>query len=255
MIRGCLLDLSGVLYVGDSPIPSAATALAKLQGLGIPVRYITNTSRSPRARIAERLRAMGFEIDGADIITAPIAVRAEIEKRSLRPFLLIHPDLESEFTGLRQEPPNAVVVGDAGEYFTYERMNRAFRLLMDGAPLLAVGTNRYFREAAGLSLDVGPFVAALEFATGTQAEVFGKPSATLFHSACAAIGCEPGEVVMVGDDLESDVLGALGAGLQAILVRTGKFRPADASQLVDGAVLLDDISAAVDWVAERACQL
>lgn len=139
-----------------------------------------------------------------------------------------------------------MLVGDAGPYFTYERLNAAFRLLLDGAPLLAIARNRYFRRDEGLSLDMGPFVAALEYATGVEAELYGKPSPAFFREALEHLGHAPGETLMVGDDVESDVLGALDPGLHATLVRTGKYHRGDESGLGERAHVFDDFPAVVD---------
>jgi HAD superfamily hydrolase (TIGR01458 family) len=95
---------------------------------------------------------------------------------------------------------------------------------MDGAELIALQRNRYWLRPEGLALDVGPFVAALEYAARVDAFVVGKPSADFFATILAGIPAEPGEAAMVGDDVESDVGGALDAGLAGVLVRTGKYR-------------------------------
>jgi len=233
-IKGLLLDLGGVLYQGGKPIPGAAEALEALAGSGTPVRFLTNSSRNSRTQVQRRLKQMGLGIPREQIFTAPLAIRDHLERHGLRPLLLVHPELECEFEGLDRENPDAVVLGDAGAAFTYARLNRAFRLLREGAVLLAVGQNRYFREQDGLSLDAGPFVKALEYASGTQALILGKPSRDFFLKAVEALGCEPAEVLMVGDDVESDVNGALAAGLQAALVRTGKYQEGDEEKMAQG---------------------
>jgi len=174
--------------------------------------------------------------------------RNYLEKKRLSPYLLVHPDLETEFSGLISAEPNAVLVGDAAHAFTYENMNAAFRLLLEGAPLLAMGVNRYFLEVDKFILDAGPFVAALEYATGTQATVLGKPSREFYREAVASLGCDPGETVMVGDDVEADVIGAIEAGLEALLVRTGKYRAGDEQKLAGKAACVADIGEAVERI-------
>jgi len=161
----------------------------------------------------------------------------------------VHPDLLPEFEEFSTAEPNAVVLGDAGGALTYDGLNRAFRLLMEGGPLIAMGRNRYFREGGGLSLDAGPFAAALEYAAGIHAEVVGKPAAEFFHAAVRDLGCSPAQVVMIGDDVHDDVCGAIDAGLQGILVRTGKYRPGDEKQLkAPDATTVDDLAAAVEKI-------
>ena len=245
-IRGCLLDLSGVLHVGAQPLPGAVAAVARLRRLPLALRFITNTSRTPRAAILGQLRRMGFAVSSDELITAPLVARTALENRGLRPYLLVHPDLRPDFGGVPTHHPNAVVVGDAGTHFTYRRLNRALQILMTGAPFLAIANNRYFMDIDGLNLDAGAFVAGLEFASGRRAEVLGKPAPAVFLDACTAMNLEPSAVVMIGDDAHADVLGALDAGLQAILVKTGKFRESDAALVAGRARVLDDLTAVAE---------
>lgn len=242
-IKGVLLDLSGVLYVGDSALPNAHEAIATLQAVGMPFRLVTNTTRSPRKEIVGKLQRLGFDFPESWIFTPPMAVRQYLDQSGAHPFLLIHPDLAPEFDGYAMSHPNVVVMGDAGSFFTYDRLNAAFRVLQSGADFIAMGNNRYFREADGLSLDIGPFVKALEYASGKQATIVGKPAAGFFHAAVAALGLRPADVLMVGDDAIADVQGALDAGLQATLVKTGKYLPGDEVQIDSpGWHLIDSIA-------------
>ncbi|MEJ2633404.1 MAG: TIGR01458 family HAD-type hydrolase [Acidihalobacter sp.] len=251
-IRGVLLDLSGVLHVGNTALPGAVSALRRLRSIGLPLRYVTNTTRQPRVSLVERLNSMGFAIAAEEVLTPTQAALAYLKDHALRPYLLIHPELHVEFSGMDTRSPNAVVLGDAAQDFTYDNLNAAFRLLMEGAPLLALGDNRYFREPDGLSLDIGPFKTALEYAADTRARVLGKPAPAFFHQAVAALGCTPAETLMIGDDATADVDGALRAGLQGLLVRTGKYRNGDERRIESpGAVLLDDLPAAVEWILEK----
>ncbi|MGZ4174248.1 MAG: HAD hydrolase-like protein, partial [Solirubrobacteraceae bacterium] len=119
---------------------------------------------------------------------------------------------------------DAVIIGDLGPAFGYDVLNAAFRHVMDGAELIALQKNRYWLRTDGLSLDVGPFVAAIEFATGSEAYVVGKPAHGFFDQVLADLGVGPEAAALVGDDIESDIGGALSAGLAGILVRTGKYR-------------------------------
>ena len=252
MIKGVLLDLSGTLHVGESPIPGAVAALRRLQATGLPLRFVTNTSRKTRESLHEELCRMGFEIPREHIFSAPLALRRYLERHRLRPYLLVHPNLVPEYEGLNREHPDAVVVGDAEDDFTYQKMNEAFRLLKAGARLLATGRTRYFEGAEGLQIDAGPYVAALEYAAETKAEVLGKPSAGFFLAAVAELGLQPSECIMVGDDAETDIAAALAAGLQGILVRTGKFRAGDEAKIPrQGFLVAKDIAAAVEEIIAR----
>jgi HAD superfamily hydrolase (TIGR01458 family) len=252
MIKGVLLDLSGVLYVGKKPLPGAHEALRRLVASGLPTRFVTNTTRSPRNAILAKLAGMQFRAADDTLFTAPQAALAYIEQQDLHPYLLIHPDLQGEFPQHPHEAWDSVLVGDAGAEFTYHNLNTAFRIVIDGAPLLAMGYSRYFKESQGLSLDIGPFVAALEFAADVRAKVLGKPAPEFFEAAVSGLGCEPEQVVMVGDDAQADVGGAIAAGLQGVLVRTGKYRPGDEDSIEQPSVMaVDDITAAVEWILDH----
>jgi len=251
MIKGVLLDLSGTIHIGHTPLPGAATAVRALEKAGLPLLFVTNTSRRTRATLHRDLNAIGFDIDAAEIFTAPLAVRRYLEEHRLRPYLLVHPNLLPEFEGLEVENPNAVVVGDAEDDFSFGRMNEAFRLLKGGATLLATGRTRYFEGAEGLELDAGPYVAALEYAAETTAVVLGKPAATFFHEAAGELGVDPRDCIMIGDDAETDVAAAVAAGLQGILLRTGKYRAGDEAKIAGDFIVADDIVAAVEEVLGR----
>jgi HAD superfamily hydrolase (TIGR01458 family) len=247
-IKGVLLDIAGVLYNGDSVVPGAIQGLQALRAAGLPLRLVTNASRWPKQVLLDHLRRLGFDVSGEEVFTATEALIAHLVRDRLRPFLLVHPNLDEEFEALDRERPNAVVVGDAADRFTYQRLNAAFRLLIDGAPLLAIATNRYFREADGLSLDAGPFVAALEYAAQAEAMLFGKPAPAFFQAVLTDLGTSPVETVMIGDDVDADVNGALSLGLQARLVKTGKYRTGDERRIGEGGHCVADVGEAVDAV-------
>ena len=134
-------------------------------------------------------------------------------------------DVKDDFEGLEEsDSPDAVIMGDLGERFGFEILNRAFRMVMDGAELVALQKNRFWLTADGLSLDAGPFVAAIEYASGKDALVVGKPSQAFFRLVLGDLGVAPEDAAIVGDDVETDVGGAMNAGLAGFLVRTGKYR-------------------------------
>ncbi|MDD3608612.1 MAG: TIGR01458 family HAD-type hydrolase [Halothiobacillaceae bacterium] len=251
-IDGVLLDIGGVLMEGDAPLPGSVAAVDRLTQAGVPFGLITNTTRVCSSRLLQRLRQMGFELDEARLFTPARLVRGQLARRGLRPFLLVHPDLMPDFSGLDTQAPNAVVLGDAGPAFTYERLNAAFRLLRAGAPLLSLGDSRFFRDADGLlSLDIAPFARLLESAADVRAEVFGKPAPRFFLGALQALGVAPSHALMVGDDVDSDVLGALALGMHGALVRSGKFHPGDEARLSGrDARVYDTLALVVDSLLE-----
>ncbi len=249
-IQAVMLDIGGVLLDGTTPLPGAAEAIARLRAQGMPYLLLTNTTRTPHGQLLRRLADAGFALEPGQLLTPAILARAWLEGERRHPMLLIHPNLEADFTGLSGGQPDAVVVGDAGDAFTYAALNAAFRLLMDDAPLLALSGSRYFREGGELWLDAGPFVRLLEEAAGRQALQFGKPGEALFRHALERLGVPAEAVVMIGDDVESDVRGAMACGLQAILVQTGKYRPGDEARLPPGGRLAKDVLEAIELALE-----
>ncbi|WP_292518501.1 TIGR01458 family HAD-type hydrolase [Methanoculleus sp.] len=228
-IGAVLIDIDGVLYVGDRPVAGADRALSELDRRGIPYRFVSNTTRRSRRSVARRLQELGYTIPDTAIITAPVAAAAHLKEGGrTRCFLLTTPDARRDFeeAGIVavEEDADAVVVADAADGLTYASMNRAFRLLMDGADLVALEKDRYWMGPDGLMLSAGPFVAALEYAAGKEAEVIGKPSPAFFIRALREIGAGPDEAAMVGDDIVTDIGGARACGMKGILVRTGKYR-------------------------------
>ena len=226
-IRALLVDLDGVLYVEEEPISGAVDALARLRDRGPLLRFVTNTTAYSRGRTLAKLERLGFPVSEHELVTpAALAVSHCLQQRRTRVALIMNEEVKRDFDSLLEtdEGVEAVIMGDLGSAFGYDVLNHAFRQVMDGAELIALQKNRYWLRSDGLSLDVGPFVAAIEFASGRQAYVVGKPAPSFFEQVLAELGVGASEAAMVGDDIESDIGGALAAGLAGILVRTGKFR-------------------------------
>jgi len=231
-IRAVLLDIDGVLTVSWQPVPGAVDALARLRADGYAVALVTNTTSRTREQIAAALAGAGFAVGPGDIFTAPAITAAYLARHhpGARCALLSSGDISGDLDGVSlvgdDDPaPDVVILGGAGPEFSYPALNRVFGCLLAGARLVAMGRNLYWRTQAGLQLDTGAFLVGLEQAAGVQAEVTGKPAAAFFATVLTALGAGPAEAVMVGDDIEADVLGAQRHGLAGVLVRTGKYRP------------------------------
>jgi HAD superfamily hydrolase (TIGR01458 family) len=226
-VSALLLDLDGVLYVEDDAIAGARDAVARLRDSSLALRFVTNTTAHSRTRTLDKLARLGFEVADHELVTpAALAVAHCRERGHQRAALVMNDEVKRDFAGLEEvaDGADAVIVGDLGAAFGYDVLNSAFRQVMDGAELIALQKNRYWMRADGLALDVGPFVAALEYATACEAYVVGKPAHTFFHAILNELGVEAARAAMVGDDIESDIGGAQTAGLTGVLVRTGKYR-------------------------------
>lgn len=227
-IRGVLIDLDGVLYQGGKAIPGARRTTDYLTEHNIPFRCVSNTTRKCQETICSQLSGMGFDIPKEHVFTPTLAARAYMRQMNKTRFhLLVTGDVDRDFVGAgveTSESADFVIVGDAGEKATYDSLNTAFRLLMGGAELIALEKDRYWMSHDGLALSAGPFVSALEYATGASAILMGKPSKTFFDLALQDMRLRPAEVAMIGDDIFTDIGGAKQAGMTGILVRTGKFQ-------------------------------
>lgn len=229
--RGACLDLDGVLYIEGAVIPGAVEAVARLAASGIAFRYLTNTTSRSRASLAARLAGLGFPSNAEMILSAPAAAAALLSSAGVRRVsALVAPDALAEFAAfeITDSRPEAVVVGDLAGAWTPAILDRAMNHVLEGARLVALCKSRHWRRASGLVMDAGPYVAALEFATGAVAEVAGKPSPRFFEAALASLSLPAADVVMVGDDPESDVAAAQRVGMRGALVLTGKVRRGDA---------------------------
>ena len=241
---GVLLDIDGVLYVGDEPIEGAHQAFSELRELSADLRLLTNTTSRSRRTVREHLLGMGFDVSLEEVLTPAAMAERYCRERGYGSVSVFVSEglsedlatLESASLGARTD---AVVLGDLGDGFTPEILNRIFRALMDGAELVALQHNRYWRRADGLALDVGAYAAALEYASGREAVTVGKPARAFFLAAMADMALERG--VMVGDDVEADVGGAMAAGLLGILVRTGKYRQDALTARVTPTAIVDSI--------------
>ena len=197
--RAYLLDLDGTLYAGGAAIPGAAEALARLREQAVPYRLVTNTTSRSRAMLVERLRGYGFDASPDEVFTATLAGKLLARTAGYResphsfrkPALADIRDLDlaggtSGRTSTRS--PDAVLLGDLGERWSYALLQEAFEYVMGGADLVALSRDRYWLQGDRLALDAGPFVAALEFATGKQAAVAGKPSPAFYAAALSSLG-------------------------------------------------------------------
>jgi len=250
-----LLDVDGVLHVSGEPIAGAASAVRRLRADGHRLRFVTNSTTKSRAQLAAQLRSIGIEATDDEVQTTGDVARRQLAGK--RVLALTMPGILDDLDGIQLVGMNvdAVLVGGAdegeetGRVFSYLNLNRAFHELRAGADLYSLHKNRWWQTADGPRLDGGAFVAALEYAADTEAEVLGKPSPAYFHAALEALDAHAELTWMIGDDLEGDIVGAHSNGINTILVRTGKFRPdeVERSRLQpDG--IVSSIAQVPDWL-------
>jgi HAD superfamily hydrolase (TIGR01458 family) len=244
--QGLLIDIDGVLAVSWQALRGAPGALSRLRAAGVPFRLVTNTTSRTRAAIADALCATKLPVKVDEIVSAPAATAAYLRStypggRCLLlsagsvvddlegvPTVSMAPDGTVAGTAGKKASPaglSAVVIGGAGPEFTYEAVCALFELVLEGVPLVAMHRNRSWKTSDGIQLDSGAYLTAIEEATGVQATVLGKPDPAFFKAGLDELDLPAGDVAVVGDDINVDVLAAQDVGLTGVLVKTGKFRP------------------------------
>jgi HAD superfamily hydrolase (TIGR01458 family) len=228
---GVLLDVDGVLTMSSEPIPGAAETIQWLRKHTIPFLLVTNTSSQSRRQIASSLAGAGMPVGSHDIMTAVTATGAYLRSHHPGAKVMLLSDEQSredlEDVEVRSEGADVVVIGGASDLFSYANLNRAFQLVMAGAPLVAMHRSLYWKSSQGLELDGGAYTRALEEAAGVEAVVCGKPAPEFFIAAADKVGHPIRNLAMVGDDVVTDVGAAQSLGAIGVLVRSGKFREQD----------------------------
>ncbi len=225
-IKGFLIDLDGVLYIEDQVIPGAVETVNWLRQQGYLFRFLTNTTMRSRDSLVKKLSRLGIQAEAEDMFsTAVVAARWQANQGVSRVQLLLTDDAQKDFDGceITTSRPEVVVVGDLGPAFNFEILNSAFLAVKAGARLVALQKGRYWLTKNGLAMDAGAFVAALEYASETEAELIGKPNRAYFDTALADMGIDPSQVAMIGDDIVMDISGAQALGMPTILVLSGKY--------------------------------
>ncbi len=258
-MKGILIDLDGAIFQGDQLIDGADEFIKKLQEKEFPHLFLTNASSRPRQAIVDNLARLGVRVQPQEILTPAVAAAQWLCEHNIERLALLLPrETAEDLVGFEilsltgPTPPQAIVVGDLGKNWNYAKLNNAFRALMEEAhpKLVTLGMTRYWHSDDGLSLDVAPFVKALEFASGCEAEVVGKPSPTFFEEGLHILGCDAKDCAMIGDDIFADIKGAQDANMKGILIKTGKFRERDLESgikpdmVVNSIAEVDDL---LDW--------
>jgi HAD superfamily hydrolase (TIGR01458 family) len=220
--------------------------LASLAAAGIPYRLLTNTTSTSRRLLTKDLIDAGLPVAREQVFCPPHAAGVFLREHGLSAFVLVQDSALEDFDGVaqREDGADVVVVGDLEQDWTFDVLNSAFRILhRDGARLFGLGRSRYWKAPSGFQLDAGPFVAALEYAAGVEAQIFGKPEPAIFEAVIADLGLPANRIAMVGDDIRSDVQAAMNVGMRGVLVRTGKFRETDLDTGFEPDLVLDSVNA------------
>ena len=239
-----VFDCDGTVYLGDTPLPGAVEAIADVRDRGARTLFLTNNPTKLQAEYAERLTAMGIPTSAADVVSSIDALVAYLDREQPRPRLLVSSEplledvlREAGFDVSGTEPEVVVVSFD--RTFDYAKLKRAFDAVNGGARIVATNPDRYCPSPDGGLPDCAAMLAAIEACTGSRAEaIVGKPSAHMAAVVRERLGVPPGEGLLVGDRLETDMLMARELGMDFALVLTGATA---ASDVPDGAGAPDHV--------------
>lgn len=226
-IKTIVFDLDGTIYFKDKSIKGSKEVLHKLRKNNFNLRFVTNTDSSNRETILQKLRSYNISPPIEEIFTCSTAALRFLEQqKNNKCFLLCSNDVRGEFDSIPQDEtnPNYVVIGDFRDIFIYENINKAFKLIMNGAEMIAMQNSLYFYTANGINIDTGSFVYMFEHISNKKAIVVGKPSKEFFELAIIGTNSKPSETLVIGDDINTDIIGAKNFGANSILVKTGKFK-------------------------------
>ena len=233
-VKGVLIDLEGVVYLGENVVQGATNAIKRIKAKNIQIRYLTNTTTVTRQIILEKLNDLNIPANINEIFTPVMAANNYLNNLKIsKIFLLTEEILKSDFKNFifEEKKPEAIILGDIYKKFNWDKLNQVFKLINNNNSLiLALHKNKYCRRGGEITLDLGPFVAALEFASSSKAIVMGKPAKNFFNLAIQDMNLENTEVMMIGDDILSDIFGAKNNDIFSIQVKTGKYQIGDESK-------------------------
>ncbi len=245
-IKALLIDLEGVLYSENKLIPGSIEVIKELKKNNLKLRFLTNTTTAPRKIIFDKLQNLGFDIEEREIFTPIIATKNYLrDSRVKRITLVTNTEIIEEFSDyeITQKNPEAVIMGDIYKNFKWEILDRIFKLVYkQNAALIALHQNRYCMRDDEVSLDLGPFVKAIEYSSGKKSILMGKPEKNFFDLAVKDLGINNDNILMIGDDISSDIEGSINANLIAAQVKTGKFQEKDLKFSTQPHYLIDSIA-------------
>ena len=222
MLRGVILDLDGTCYRGEAEVPGASRFVLRAKKWGMRCLFLTNRANRPAREVCLQLRRYGIPCCESDVLTAAAATARYLKTGKY--FMIGETGLREELTriGMTEdsEKPDYVIVS-FDRTFDFAKLEAACRLINRGAKFVATNADRALRLEDGLVPGTGAFVAAITAVCGVEPLVIGKPNRFIVDIALERLGLKPHEVIMVGDNVETDVPAGTAAGLQTVLILTG----------------------------------
>lgn len=260
MKHGYLIDMDGVLYRGSELIPGSDLFIRQLRQRDIPFRFLTNNSQRTRLDVVAKLSRMGIEVEEEHVFTCAMATARFVaqQKPGGTAFVIgeggLLNALHTNGIAVVDHDPDYVIVGE-GRTFNLELVETAVKLIMSGAKLIATNLDPNCPTRDGMRPGCGAFVALLETATGVKAFGVGKPSPIMMRAARKELGLTTDETTMIGDTMETDILGGVQLGFHTVLVLSGGTKQSDLEHFAyqpdlvvhSLATLVEDLDAN-DWI-------
>ena len=228
-VKGILSDIDGTLYFKGSPVPGAIEAVERLREKGMILLFFTNTDSKTPKNVYKMLIDFGFKVKEEEVFTPIIALKEFFKDKSdAKLYLVTTKEVKEEFQEFHHvegsEVPDYVIVGDFRDNWDVNRLNEAFKyVIKHKALLLGTQGNKYYLDINGEPvIDTGSLVQMIASAANVKPMIFGKPSKEYFFQALKKLNLPSEDVIVVGDDIETDILGAQNANLRGVLVKTGK---------------------------------
>lgn len=229
---GYLIDMDGVIYRGNELIPGADKFIHNLRVSDTPFLFLTNNSQRTRRDVATKLARLGIEVEEEHVFTCAMATARFLarQKPGGTAFVIgeggLLTALHSNGYSIVDRDPDYVVVGE-GRTLNFEMLEAALQMILAGAKLVATNLDPNCPTQAGTRPGCGAIVAMLETAAGVKAFSVGKPSPVMLRAARKELGLSTDETIVIGDTMETDILGGVQLGLKTILVLSGGTRRED----------------------------
>jgi HAD superfamily hydrolase (TIGR01458 family) len=248
--KAILFDIDGVLEFQGRAYPGAPELLDCLRRKGIIIRILTNSTLKSRKHCTAKLTQRGFHILQEEVITASYATAKYLKNLSPKScWVMLNGKGIEEFEGLHIDPdsPEYIVVGDYREGFNFENMNKALKPLLAGSKLIVMIPEKVDHSLGGVELTVGAYGKMLEDAAEIEATWIGKPNKYIFEVTLDTLAVDRKNVLMVGDRVATDIIGARAAGIKSVLVKTGEFKEGDLDGAVQPEYIVDSVREIEDF--------
>lgn len=255
-----IFDIDGTLHVDGQEIAGARALIQTLRDQNYAIRFMTNTTTKSQAMLVEQLENVGIQVEQNEILSASEASRTYLHDeqinlgRKIKIWTVVSENIQADFSEFEQDQqhPDFVVIGDIGNGWNIDLLNQIFNCLNQGAKLIALHKNKFWQTQEGLKVDIGLFVAGLEYVSNQTALIMGKPTVAFFQQVLASADCSAHQAILIGDDIDSDVGGAQRLEIFAALVKTGKYRASyHAESKIQPDLVLESVAELAQYLPEK----